>query len=425
MCASHHAHSNVAQNLIEARAHLEICAADGKTALLWACVIAQSSETMQKEGPAGATEFTNRKKRIISTLLDAKANIEVADTSGTRCLAWLTLAFDVELMEMLLIRGANVDSTDAQDLTCLMLAASKSHAGMARLLLAHKASVRAQDSQGWTALMWACDCVAGSGDIVSLLLAENAQLEHCSDEHHTRPLMVAAGRGRASILTLLLDARADTQAVDYKNRTALDLAKLRMAEGEHSAQWRAALHVLEVASGDTPSSLDESVPGQALPVASKAPALVLPGYEFVSSYGDPSAVKSTMVFRNLEPSDCPRVLAHWFHVHLDDRYELFSNETAMLRRVALPGVTKLIKSFPEFCCYLTEFSSRGSLDALLADPGTNCELSTTFRCAVVREVKPTNTMRVCLSPHLAVHLLALHAGGQDYGSASGAQDLAR
>ena len=62
---------------------------------------------------------------------------------------------------------------------------------------------------------------------------------------------------------------------------------------------------------------------------------------------------------------------------------------------------------------------------LLADPGTNCELSTTFRCAVVREVKPTNTMRVCLSPHLAVHLLALHAGGQDYGRASGAQDLAR
>jgi hypothetical protein len=52
--------------------------------------------------------------------------------------------------------------------------------------------------------------------------------------------MVAAGRGRASILTLLLDARADTQAVDYKNRTVLDLAKLHMAEGAQCAVARGA-----------------------------------------------------------------------------------------------------------------------------------------------------------------------------------------
>ena len=52
---------------------------DAKTALLWASIM--SSQHISS--PQAMTEFVTKKKLILKTLLTAKADIEVQDSSGT------------------------------------------------------------------------------------------------------------------------------------------------------------------------------------------------------------------------------------------------------------------------------------------------------------------------------------------------------
>ena len=94
------------------------------------------------------------------------------------------------MVELLLSHNASCDATDPSGTTPLMLAASKGHASLVRMLLAHKASPHAVDSQRWTPLLWAADCTTGTTEVVSLLLAAQANPAHTSAEHLTTPLMV-------------------------------------------------------------------------------------------------------------------------------------------------------------------------------------------------------------------------------------------
>jgi len=106
----------------------------------------------------------------------------------------------------------------------LLSAAAAGHAQIFRMLLESGADVNARDGgpQGFTSLMYAA--LTGDEDIARLAISFGADV-NCTAVHSWSPLMMAAEKCHAGVLSALLAAGADPSLRDRHGMTALQLAQ--------------------------------------------------------------------------------------------------------------------------------------------------------------------------------------------------------
>lgn len=84
---------------------------------------------------------------VVNELLEAKADVDFADTSGGHPLTFAAASGHIDVVRLLLAAKADVDLANVRNETALTLAASNNHVGVARLLLGAKADVERLDSK--------------------------------------------------------------------------------------------------------------------------------------------------------------------------------------------------------------------------------------------------------------------------------------
>jgi ankyrin repeat protein len=145
-----------------------------------------------------------------------------------------------KVVAFLVSQGANVNAKNGTGVTPLMEAVNIGDTGAAKFLLAHGAIVDLKDSKGTTALSIASGRLYG--DIVELLLLNEANVNGSHDENGRTPLLsaiaaVATNTGttispdhsideaqRLLIVNLLLKHKAEVNTVDHSGWSALALA---------------------------------------------------------------------------------------------------------------------------------------------------------------------------------------------------------
>lgn len=129
-----------------------------------------------------------------------------------------------DMAKFALDRGADVNKVSTQDgMTEFHFAVSCGHANIVRLFLEHGANPDVATNDGVPPIFHAID--RGHADIVRELLAHDAPIDYIESEHQRTLLHVAALRGSADIVSLLLSLGADANADDGLGRTPLYYAE--------------------------------------------------------------------------------------------------------------------------------------------------------------------------------------------------------
>jgi ankyrin repeat protein len=222
------------RRLITGRADVNVPAADGSTALLWA-VYNSDLEMVKALIAAGARlDVANRygitpvlqaartgDMPILEALLTAGANLKLAGSEGETPLMAAARAGRADAVRLLLARGADVNGIDAnQEQTALMWAAAEGHTEVVNALLEAGAKPNMQAAQtritdrrhadhptgGFTALMWAAR--NGHEDTVRALAKAGADL-NAKNGDNASATVIAIANDRLDIANLLLDLGAD------------------------------------------------------------------------------------------------------------------------------------------------------------------------------------------------------------------------
>ena len=135
------------------------------------------------------------------------------DNSWTPLMHAACVSSTPEIVRLLLEKDAEVDARSDADFTPLTFAAARStRPEIVRLLLAAGSEVDARDEEGGTPLMMAAR-FSTTPEIVSMLLAAGAEIE-ARDNLGQTPLMCAGSKGSLPLLRMLLEAKAEVDAVD-------------------------------------------------------------------------------------------------------------------------------------------------------------------------------------------------------------------
>ena len=167
------------------------------------------------------------------------------------------------LVSILLEAGADPDVADSEGWTPLRASAWGGHASAVQVLLERGALVDASDSEGRTALRAAA--WAGHEEVVRALLNAGARVDG-EDKQGRTPLIAAAYMGHADIVAALLDAGAQPDHVDCEGRTALSVAVLSVACRVTEQAARRSRRPRTVSTGQRmmkrrPSKVDSENPG--------------------------------------------------------------------------------------------------------------------------------------------------------------------
>ncbi|KAG9491181.1 hypothetical protein GDO78_006514 [Eleutherodactylus coqui] len=184
---------------------------------------AQSERT--KDTPLSLACSWSRQE-VVELLLSRGANKEHRNVSDYTPLSLAASGGYVNIIKILLNAGAEINSRTGSKLgiSPLMLAAMNGHVPAVKLLLDMGSDINAQiETNRNTALTLAC--FQGRAEVVSLLLDRKANVEHRAKTGLT-PLMEAASGGYAEVGRVLLDKAADVNSppVPSSRDTALTIA---------------------------------------------------------------------------------------------------------------------------------------------------------------------------------------------------------
>lgn len=175
---------------------------EGKPALVWAV-------------EAGRT--------TVVILLDAGANVNDADSTGTTAISAAAFDGSEEIVSLLIDRGADVRKPDHDGCTPLMNAAKSGSITVVKLLANAGAIVDERDGDHQTALMWAA--MRGDyPDLVPVIIAMGADPNAIGGPRQWTPLMMAIALGHTKTAVALLNCGANVDLSNDRGETARGLA---------------------------------------------------------------------------------------------------------------------------------------------------------------------------------------------------------
>ncbi|MEQ1694014.1 MAG: ankyrin repeat domain-containing protein, partial [Gemmatimonas sp.] len=170
----------------------------------------------------------------VRALLRSGADVNAAQGDGMTALHWAAHRGDSTLAQLLLQARARVSATTRIGaLTPLHLAAQNASAGVVRALLRANADVRVMTGDSVTVLHLAA--MGGDTAIVGALLRAGAEINATEPAWGQTPLMVAAGRGRADAVKLLLTKGADWRRTARTVDPVASAAQDRQAKQKRNA----------------------------------------------------------------------------------------------------------------------------------------------------------------------------------------------
>jgi ankyrin repeat protein len=150
-------------------------------------------------------------REAVRTLLQRKADANVAQIDGATALHWAVRVDDLEMADMLIRAGANVSAATREGVTPLQLAAMNGNAAMLVKLIRAGANPNAPLSEyGDTTLMMASR--TGKTDAIAALLETGAQVNAKETWGGTTALMWAVSERHPAAVKMLIDHGADVNA---------------------------------------------------------------------------------------------------------------------------------------------------------------------------------------------------------------------
>lgn len=183
-----------------------------------------------------------RSPDIIPFINLSSVELNKTDNSGYTLLHWAAMWNNTNLIQMLIQAGSNPNISTTSGKTPLMSASENANNEAIKVLLQLGADIQQQDSGGYTALHYSVLGHKESPKTIDLLLKNHAIINHTSNDGITA-LMIAANRGLAESVKLLLQKGADPNLQDSLLGTTMTHAVI-------SKQYDIAQLLLQ--SGNTP-----------------------------------------------------------------------------------------------------------------------------------------------------------------------------
>ena len=150
-------------------------------------------------------------KATALTLLQQKADVNAPEPDGTTAIAWAVRQDDLEMADRLIRAGADVKAANRYGVTPLSLACINGNAPMIEKLLKAGADANAPGLEDETPLMTVAR--TGSVDAAKVLLAHGAKVDARESWHGETALMWAAAQKHPAMLSALIAAGADVNAL--------------------------------------------------------------------------------------------------------------------------------------------------------------------------------------------------------------------
>ena len=165
------------------------------------------------------------KEDVVVFLLARGADVRLSDDRGNTPLHAASALGDATVMKELMDKGADPGAKNLQGQAPLNLAASNGREKAVLLLIEKKADLENRDAWGRTPLITAARERGGVAEVAALLDA-NANVE-AVDRGEDSALLLAAWRGKADVVDLLLERGAQAPITGQAGRTLLHFAVSR------------------------------------------------------------------------------------------------------------------------------------------------------------------------------------------------------
>lgn len=167
------------------------------------------------------------KENIVAALLDEKVNVDETNERGCTALIWASALGQEKVVFDLIIAGADASLPDGNGKTPLMFAARSGNSKIVQELIKSTASVNAAQTGGDNEIgrtpLHHAVTRKNNADILRILIDNRADV-NAIDENGKTPLMVASFYGELEAVKLLVEAGADVRQKSNSGKTALDTA---------------------------------------------------------------------------------------------------------------------------------------------------------------------------------------------------------
>lgn len=166
------------------------------------------------------------KKYEVEAILDSPDGprvLEIPDKFGNFPLMTAVNRNNLEIVELLILKGAVVNAQNEAGKTALMLAAFAGKLRIVKELRTYGASYDLRDRNGCTPLHYAVD--GGNLDTIHYILMDGAEVNVLDTASGWTPLLRSASLGgNRDIADLLIKFNADVNVLDYEGKSALMIA---------------------------------------------------------------------------------------------------------------------------------------------------------------------------------------------------------